>query len=383
MPKTTKKTKRYAADSDFVRNLEQDITAFIKAGRDQAGTEERFNELALRLFECHFNTIPVYQKYCKKRGGSPSDIKSWEDIPAVPATAFKEIPLCTFPPEQAVKVFTSSGTTDQTKRSTMYFDEAGLRLLELSQQTVVTETMCRDFDKARLLLAAPPPTMAPNLALTNYPLLALKGRLIGEPVYLIGKEGLDLPGLVANLREAEDPLILTGATFAFLHFFEYSKSQNMSFRLPEKSVINDGGGFKGQAREIPREEYFELARQVLGIPPERILNAYGLSEVATGFNDNGLYNKTNGIDGPRYKMIPHWVKAVVVDPDTLKPLPKGQTGLLRYHCLTNFSNVMAVQSDDLGYAVEDGFEVVGRAKGAEARGCSIAMDELISAQKMK
>ena len=37
-----------------------------------------------------------------------------------------------------------------------------------------------------------------------------------------------------------------------------------------------------------------------------------------------------------------------------------------------------IQTADLGHRVQDGFEVLGREPGAEARGCSIAADELLA-----
>ena len=40
--------------------------------------------------------------------------------------------------------------------------------------------------------------------------------------------------------------------------------------------------------------------------------------------------------------------------------------------------MLAVQTADLGRAVGDGFEVLGREPGAEARGCSIAADEMLA-----
>jgi len=39
---------------------------------------------------------------------------------------------------------------------------------------------------------------------------------------------------------------------------------------------------------------------------------------------------------------------------------------------------MAIQTADLGVTSPAGFRVLGRATGAEARGCSIAMDDLLS-----
>ncbi len=46
--------------------------------------------------------------------------------------------------------------------------------------------------------------------------------------------------------------------------------------------------------------------------------------------------------------------------------------------LANTGSVLALQTADLGRRIADGFEVLGREPGAEARGCSIAADELLS-----
>ena len=40
--------------------------------------------------------------------------------------------------------------------------------------------------------------------------------------------------------------------------------------------------------------------------------------------------------------------------------------------------MLAVQTSDVGRAAGDGFEVLGRLEGAEARGCSIAADALLT-----
>lgn len=379
----SKEKDKYAPDSDFVRNLEQDITVFIKKGGEESDTEEEFNQLALRLFEFQFNANPAYQKYCKKRGATPEKISSWMQIPAVPTSAFKEIPLCTFPSEQAIKVLTSSGTTDQSKRSTLYYDELGLRMLHLSGLASMEKYLFVEVEKARPLLMAPPLAATPNLALAYYIPMGLKGHMAGEPQHFITADGLDMEGLADALKAAEDggvPVILLGATFGYVHFIGFCKSKGISFKLPEGSILQDGGGYKGQSREIPKEDFIKMVQETLGLPAHHIVNSYGASEISCGFIDNVLYNHVKGIDEPRYKLVPHWARTVVVDPDTLEPLPKGKSGLLRHYCLGNVSNVMGVQTDDIGYEIGTGFEVTGRAKGAEARGCSIAMDELISAQ---
>jgi hypothetical protein len=37
---------------------------------------------------------------------------------------------------------------------------------------------------------------------------------------------------------------------------------------------------------------------------------------------------------------------------------------------------MAIETEDLGCKIAEGFEVVGRAPGAETRGCSLTVEEL-------
>ncbi len=47
--------------------------------------------------------------------------------------------------------------------------------------------------------------------------------------------------------------------------------------------------------------------------------------------------------------------------------------------LANRNTVSCILTEDLGRTLGDGFELLGRVQGAEARGCSMAIDELLSA----
>ena len=76
---------------------------------------------------------------------------------------------------------------------------------------------------------------------------------------------------------------------------------------------------------------------------------------------------------------PPWVRTQATDPETLRPLPHGEVGVLRHFDLANLNSVMAIQTADLGITTPGGFRVLGRARGAEARGCSLAMDDLLRA----
>lgn len=61
-------------------------------------------------------------------------------------------------------------------------------------------------------------------------------------------------------------------------------------------------------------------------------------------------------------MIPPWTRTGVVGIDTFERLPYGETGLLQHYDLVNRSMVIAVQTDNLGFETENGFEIVGRWK---------------------
>lgn len=379
-------TDKYGPNSEFVQSLGKDIEAFIKSQPEQIEGEKKYNELALRLFEYQYNANPIYQKYCNKCGIKPGTIDSWERIPAVPTSAFKEVEFRTFPAEDTVQFLTSSGTGDPNKRSKVFLNELGLRLADLSLQSAIGMGLYNSSDeKLHALLLGPDPELSPETAFVVRGLIqVVEGHYIGKPEFFIKPAGFDIPGLTERLRKAEktgEPVVIAGATFGFVHLFDYFESQGISFKLPQGSRIFDGGGNKGKSREITRDDYHRLVEKILGIPPHHHVNVYGMVELHGGFTDNAFFNHRKGIKEPRYRMIPHWAKVVVVDPDTLEPLPLGKQGLLRLYWLANMMSVQAIQSDDIGVAIGSGFDIIGRAKGAEARGCSIAMDELLSAQR--
>ena len=51
--------------------------------------------------------------------------------------------------------------------------------------------------------------------------------------------------------------------------------------------------------------------------------------------------------------------------------------MLRHYDLANRGSVMAVETEDLGRAKGEGFELLGRAPGAVIRGCSLAYESLV------
>ncbi len=356
-------------------DLDRALLAFIGEGADRPRDDERFNALALRLFTYQFRRNPVYRNFCVGRGLTPETVAHWSQIPAIPTMAFKEMPIACFPIERAVAAYESSGTTG-TKRSRHYLDT--LTLYDASLLANFKASVLPDVASMRMLVLAAPSRALPHSSLSHMlEVVVERLGMLGSGFYL-DEGGLRTAPLVAALGEAEGdgvPVCLLGTAFAFVHFLDHCAAKGMRFRLPMGSRIMDTGGFKGRSREVPKSELYALYEQVFGVPQDRVVNEYGMSELGSQFYDDCL---RTGAVAPRKKMAPPWARTLVVAPETLQSVTEGRTGLLRHYDLANRGSVMAVQTDDLGVGIGDGFEGLGRAEGAEARGCSIAADELLS-----
>jgi len=298
----------------------------------------------------------------------------------VPIGAFKELPLSCLPPEQAVAVWMSSGTTNPERRSMHYL--ARLDLYNASMLPNFAAHVLPDGARLPMLVLNPPRTALPNSSLAHYLHLVLE--TFGAPGsdFFIGAPGLEVDRLAQTLRQAEacsQPVCLLGTSFAFVHALDTFAARGETFVLPAGSRIMDTGGFKGRSRELTRQELYGLFTQYFGVPETHCVNMYGMSEFSSQFLDNTLRLAWCGHAAPLAKENPPWTRTLVVDPETLTPVPAGRRGLLLHYDLANQNSVLAILTEDVGVAVEHGFVLLGRAAGSEVRGCSVAIDEMLVA----
>lgn len=363
------------------RPLERELLAFVGRGVDGPRDDAEFNALALRLFAYQFEHNPPYRAFCQRRGRTPETVGHWREIPAVPIAAFKEALLACEPLEGA-REFNSSGTTRPEKKSRHF--HPSLALYDLNASLNFAAHVVPDGARLPTLVLFPRPEQMPNSSLAYWLALMARQYSADGGRWFVGPDGLDGPGLAAALRQAErvgQPVCLLAASFALVHFLDFCAAEGLRFRLPPGSRLMDTGGYKGRSRELGKAELYGLACTTLGLDEDYIVNMYGMTEHSTQFLDAVLRNRVRGLQAPRYKTVPPWARTLVLDPDTLQPVPRGELGLLCHFDLANRASVLAVLSEDIGYEVGEGFELVGRASGTEARGCSITVDELISAAR--
>jgi len=344
-----------------------------------------FDALALRIFAFQFEHNRPYAAWCRRRSRTPASVRHWQDIPAVPTAAFKEVALVAGPAARAEAVFRTSGTTaGGARRGTHHVLDLSLyhRPLLAGFRAMMLP------DRARLLMLSlvPPSSEWPESSLAHMidTVMAAEGAP-GSRAHAGVRDGLDEPGLARTLRAAERdhrPVCLLGTSLAWVRWLDALDAADERFRLPAGSRLMDTGGFKGRSRTVAEDEMRARYRDRLGIEPALAINEYGMTEMCSQFYDTTLRETVlDAAAGPRRKRVPPWVRTRVVHPDTLEPVDAGVPGLLQHFDLANAGSVMAIQTEDLGVRVEDGFLVLGRAGGAGPRGCSIAMDELLSAAR--
>jgi hypothetical protein len=337
--------------------------------------QEEFDRLALEVFAFQYRRNPAYRRFCEGRAITPHTIASWEEIPPVPTAAFKLVDLSCAPPE---RVFVTSGTSQGSERRGRH----GFPWLEVYHSSLLenfAEHLLPDGARPRILILAPSPDLLPTSSLSH--MLEVVRRAYGGEgsAYFMGETGADLSGLLRTLREVEarrEPVCVLGTSFAFVHLLDVCLQQGWTFTLPEGSRLMDTGGFKGRSREISRDELLRLYGEVFAIPETFCINQYGMTEMGSQFYDNALSDRVQGRSRARFKEVPPWVRTRVLDPATLEELPEGEVGLLTHYDLANCGSVMVVETEDLGYRIGEGFEIVGRAPGAETRGCSLTVEEL-------
>jgi len=352
--------------------LDARVLAWIREG-EWMPDEARFDALARELFTFQFERCAPFARFCAGRGRTPATVASWREIPALPAGAFKEAALRSFAPERTLHTFRTSGTAT-VRRGELHLDR--LDLYEASLLASFGRCVLPDLapgERGRLRILASSPEEAPDSSLSHMFGRVLAGSGDAESGFdVIGGE-LRAGGLVEHLEGARTPVSLCGTAFAFVHLLDALEREGRSLGLPPGSRVMETGGFKGRSREVSRDELHGAIAIRLGVPRERIVNQYGMTELASQFYDSVLRFPSE----PRRKLAPPWTRLRVLDPETNEEVAPGAAGRIAILDLANTGSVLAVQTADLGLRCGDGFEILGREAGAEARGCSLAADALL------
>jgi len=375
------------AEPSFER-LVADLDGLFQRGVGEALDETVFNGWALRVFRWQFQHNTALRGYCLGRGATPGTVASWEDVPAVPTGAFKRLRLLSAEEGREPDAVFHTSATSRTERRGEH-PVASLRLYRSALLPAFSVHLLPDGARLPVLALMPSPQDAPTSSLSY---------MIGAVSEAFGAEGggwfaaadgeLQQEELLRAVEGAVDtgaPVLIAATAFALAHWLDGLARDDLRFVLPEGSRVMETGGFKGRVRGVSREDLYHGILARLGIPMSRVVNEYGMTEMLSQFYES-VFSRSRASDaglGDRFHVGPPWVRTRILDPVSLVRVPDGETGLLCHHDLANLGSVACVLTEDLGVAVAGGFRLLGRLPGAEPRGCSLAIEELLDAAQAK
>lgn len=349
--------------------VHDDVLAFIDAPERNC-----FDSLAFSVFTHLFETVRPYRNYCQARGVTPWTVTDWRHIPPVPIRAFKTVDLCCETPE---RTFLSTGTTAGLAHRSRHC-MSDVRLYRRAALAGLRMFLFPDMTDIRILALVPPAASATDSSLAQMVGWAVEAFGSPNSAYVADTDRIDFDQLTAALRESErsgQPCGLMATTAALMRVLDLAHVRGLGFRLPHGSRVMDTGGSKGVARPLSRRGLMHACWNTLGIPGYFCVNEYGMCELSSQFYDNVVAERRRGRIRPRYLVGPHWVRTLVLDPVSLAPAPPGTPGVLCHYDLANAGSAMAVLTEDIGRTVDEGFELLGRARDAEVRGCSLSLAE--------
>jgi hypothetical protein len=343
------------------------INFATRLGRTIFERENAFDGPALELFSLQFQYNAAYRRFSEAKRLTPNNVRHWAEVPFVPAAAFKELELSSIPTKERTAVFHSSGTTEYTPSRHIHCRES-LKLYETSLRAAFEKNVTGSFKDCDLLFLSPEPQAAPHSSLVH--MFETVGRqTTGLETVFVGKLDnagawiVDFDAAMTALRAADRPKIILGTAFSFVHLLDFLAESDLRLQLPDASRVMETGGYKNRSRTMPKAELHLLIEEFLGIPRERIICEYGMSELSSQAYDSG--------NPGRHFHFPSWARAQIISPETGREVGDGETGLIRIFDLANVFSVAAIQTEDLAVRRGNGFDLVGRAALSESRGCSL------------
>jgi len=357
--------------------LRDRLLARFDEGVTAPWTDEDFDALARDVFAHQFQGNAIYRRFCEQRGQTPATVEHWTEVPAVAARAFKTLDLLVGHPAECEAVFRTSGTSSgASNRGTHWVRD--LTLYHGSALPNFQAHLLPDDARLPLISLVASAKQSPESSLAHMvDAVATELCAEGGGAFFDPELGLDVPALeeaLASHSVNRQPVLIVGTAFSFVHWLDDMAERGVRFRLPTGTRLMETGGFKGRSRAVDRPDLYAALVDRLGVPDHAIVNEYGMTELLSQYYEPVL----RGANQPRVHRGPPWLRARVLDPDTLTPVPAGTPGLVQHFDLANLESVACVLTEDMGIFEDGGLSVLGRAKGAELRGCSLTLDELLS-----
>lgn len=341
--------------------------------------DDRFDELALKVYAAQRMRVQPYAQWCDTALDG-AEVRGWKQVPALPIAAFKRLRVAAHEPADDVATWHSSTTTGHAPSRHVLPSTA---LYEASLGAAAGAALAPDAGQVPLhaVQLMPAARDLPDSSLAHMFDEVRTTLCASGDVCARRADQVDVDAAWRSLRQAaqaEVPVLVLATSFALVHLFEAGDER---LELAAGSRVMDTGGYKGRSREYTRADLVETIGKRLGIAPGWCDNEYGMSELSSqaylGTIAASAGHALAGTDETNLvRWQPPWFRTRVVDPVTLDEVADGERGLLVHHDLANVYSCAAIRTDDVGVRRGTSYEFVGRAPGAELRGCSLRLEDV-------
>ncbi len=344
---------------------------------------ERLGELTKRHREC----CGEYREVLDLLGGGffpdwedeadiPDKIPNPYDCPFLPVRMFKDMELKSVPDEEVFKTMTSSGTTGQQVSKIFLDRETSSR----QQKTLVK--IVKDFTgSARMpMLIIDSPSVIKDRRMFSARGAGILGFSIfaSDRKYALREDmSLDWEGMLAFLEKHRgEKILLFGFTFIiWQHFYQELAKCPGRVDLSQGVLIHGGGWKKLQNEKVARETFREELERVCGI--SRIHDYYGMveqtgciyMECEAGHLHASIFSDVIARRKEDFSVCPFGEEGII---QVVSAIPESYPG---HSILTEDMGIILGEDDCPCGRLGKYFQITGRIKHAEVRGCSDTYEE--------
>lgn len=332
---------------------------------DQTGKDAFFQREMKELTEHHRRSCQAYDDICNGLGCGT-------EAPYLPVALFKDLQLRSVPEEEVVRQVTSSGTTGQ-QVSRIYLDAATAELQRRALCSITGDFI--GLKRLPMLIIDSPDVLRDRSKFTARGAGILGFSMMSSKRFyaLDDQMRLDRESIGAFLEAAEK----AGASFAFgftfmiwQYFYQALAKAGESLDLQGCTLIHGGGWKKLQDQKVSDDEFRASLRETCGFG--EICDYYGMAE-QTG----SIFMQCS--EGHLHASI--FSDIEILDPEDFTPCRTGEWGLIAlsswlptsypgHKLLTeDWGRILGVDDCPCGRKGKY-FEISGRIRRAEIRGCS-------------
>lgn len=348
-----------------------DILNIAPFSLDKRAKEKMMFENLLDLTKFHYDNCENYKKILGALNIDFDKLKTVEDIPFIPVRLFKEFTMSSIPQEEVFKTMTSSGTSGQAVSKIVLDKETAAN----QQKTLVK--IVSDFTGASRMpmLIIDSPSVIKNRLMFSARGAGILGFSIfgADRTYALDDDmKIDIPTIEAFLEKHKGkPILLFGFTFMIWQYF-YKELKKLDYKINlSNGILIHGGGWKKLVNEaVSKEDFKKALNDVCGI--KSVHDYYGMveqtgcvyMECECGHLHASVYSDVIVRNTKDFSVVPHGEKGII---QVVSLLPKSYPG---HSLLTEDEGVILGEDDCPCGRKGKYFEILGRIKNAEIRGCS-------------